>query len=172
MKYPNNILQLRKASPTKVTQTDLANATGTTTQNISHYERGERQLPKSMAQKIADFLKVSPASLYGWDTVSGNDYSGAHIRLQSVFEELKLNMNAISQKTTFSLEEIQSFLNGSSPISANFIEQLEDIVPRVERGELEKFIFKQNDIPSKLNQLNRNQIQIIESMINQMISNK
>lgn len=51
-----------------LTQTELAERTGTTKQNIYKYENGIiTNIPSDRIQLIADVLDVSPAYLMGWD---------------------------------------------------------------------------------------------------------
>lgn len=64
-------LQLRKMrEDSKMTQTDLAKAIGTTLRKISAWERGETSIPLEMACIIADYFHVTLDELAGrWEYV-------------------------------------------------------------------------------------------------------
>lgn len=60
-RYPNRIREWRKAAG--LTQPALAERLGTTNQNISRYERGERSLTVDLLLQIAPALGCRPADL-------------------------------------------------------------------------------------------------------------
>lgn len=52
----------------KLTQTELADAIGTTKQNVYKYENGiVTNIPSDRIEAIAHFFKISPSYLMGWD---------------------------------------------------------------------------------------------------------
>lgn len=62
--------RIKKIRETKgVGQTELANATGISKQNIYKYENNIiTNIPSNKIEAIATFLEVSPADLMGWDS--------------------------------------------------------------------------------------------------------
>ena len=73
-----------------LTQTELAERTGTTKQNIYKYENGIiTNIPSDKIQRMADVLEVSPAFLMGWDE--------EYIKTQEVLKKL-INPDSMSQQ--------------------------------------------------------------------------
>lgn len=66
--------RIKKLRETKnITQTELATIIGTTKQNIYKYETGViSNIPYDKIEKIADYFKVSPAYLMGWEDIDEN----------------------------------------------------------------------------------------------------
>lgn len=56
-----------------MTQTELAEAIGTTKQNIYKYENGiVTNIPSDKIESLAVVFKVSPAFIMGWGTMDSN----------------------------------------------------------------------------------------------------
>lgn len=62
----NRLKELRQRIP--LTQTELAEAVGTTPQTIQRLESGKINISVEWARRLAPVLSVDPAYLLGWDT--------------------------------------------------------------------------------------------------------
>lgn len=120
-----------------VTQTELANAIGTTKQNIYKYETGIiTNIPSDKIEAISNFFNVSPAYIMCWtDNPSGTipidsstsvlDIGGSFAqRLKLALDNADLIVEELAQLSLIDADIIKQYLDGSMPPKADHLLQL------------------------------------------------
>ena len=128
MAIGEKIKELRERK--KVTQTELADAVGTTKQNIYKYETGIiTNIPSDRVEAIAKYFNVSPAYLMGWEEPHyGNRIMEVRIANNYTIEDLANKTNIdVNRLRDFEKDKIQPELSELSVIAKAFGISIEDL---------------------------------------------
>lgn len=101
MAIGEKIKELRERK--KVTQSELADAVGTTKQNIYKYETGIiTNIPSDRVETIAKYFNVSPAYLMGWEDKNPTPADDSRSEVYEVLNKL----------SDSDLVKVESFIKG------------------------------------------------------------
>lgn len=105
-----------------ISQTELADAIGTTKQTIYKYENNIiSNVPSDKIELIAQYLKVAPAYIMGWNDDTSNDYLNQFDNISSVgLKKFRLLGEIACGKPIYAEEDYESYVSADADINADF----------------------------------------------------